>query len=771
MESPQKKSLRLLFDEQRPISVPRYQRAYAWESAEIEDLVLDIDRTIARREVEEAADLHFLGGVVMVRVDDPTFGTTVRWEIVDGQQRLATISILIRLITAAYEAIHDASEAEAEKSSDPDLRADLEGVAGRAGVMANELREQVLLHKFRDRDHGTEWWEPRLTLSEVDRDYFRSLVDPQESALSPTAESHQRMRAARSRLERKLVRPILLRNDLSGQQKLERLQRLERAALDYSYVVHIYSTNRHEAYQLFSILNDRGRSLSDGDLLRTRSLELLREHETMQAGVADSWESVLRNAVNSVDAYLRAYYASHSGARAPTRSLFDKFSEAFFPVEVEDEGQARLHAERIGNIASNYEHYASIADSKWPYAEPTASSWAQKRLERLIGVLGRSGDIPILLAARETKEEAFFADLVDELERLAFRYAAVRGHSGTFSEALYHESAKLRRAPDEYDIAQLERGIGVLVATRAPEEAFKAGLRPFLTYSPTSAAVNRRIKHALTTIDDYWRAFDRDDRRVPNREAPYDLDQVQVEHVYPQHPQRGHELAELTDLVHDLGNLAFWQGDENRLASNKPYVDEDSDNSKKPDLASAKAALTIEAGSHDAWTAETVRTRRDGLLDRLTWIYQLPEETLAAARLANRKFWVVYHELEPMSQVYSDVKGESYHFPRSIPNGTRIQEGDILLPFCSIQGENRFFGAGLAGEIEEDSEGYKVAYYSRYLDVEPHKPFSELPADPRTNTRNAINAGSVDLFRAVVGEIPNLDSLPAVANFANSSAV
>ena len=33
METPQKKPLRLLFDEQRPISVPRYQRAYANEMA------------------------------------------------------------------------------------------------------------------------------------------------------------------------------------------------------------------------------------------------------------------------------------------------------------------------------------------------------------------------------------------------------------------------------------------------------------------------------------------------------------------------------------------------------------------------------------------------------------------------------------------------------------------------------------------------------------------------------------------------------------------
>lgn len=288
-------------------------------------------------------------------------------------------------------------------------------------------------------------------------------------------------------------------------------------------------------------------------------------------------------------------------------------------------------------------------------------------------------------------------------------------------------------------------------------------------YSPTSAAVNRRIKHALTTIDDYWRAFDRHDRRAPNREAPYDLDQVQIEHVYPQRAQRGYEDPTLGELVHDLGNLAFWQGDENRLASNKPYLGEDTDNSKKPDLQGARAELTREAGSHDAWTATLVRERRERMLDRLLWIYDVPPETRAAARLANRKFWLVFHELEPANKLYSDVRGESYHFPRTIPNGSQIQEGDVLLPFCSIDEQNRVFGVGLIGEVQEDSDGYKIAYYSRYIDLDPPTPFSALASEPRGNRRNAINGVTVEVFRMIAARVSDLDALPAVPGFAPTS--
>src|SRR5207237_5731803 len=110
---------------------------------------------------------------------------TIRWEIVDGQQRLATVTILVRLLDDAYQAIRETSDDEASSSSDLEATAAHEAMAGRARVAANDLREQVLLHKFRDRDRGTEQWEPRLTLSEIDKAYFRSLIDPDAGAVPP----------------------------------------------------------------------------------------------------------------------------------------------------------------------------------------------------------------------------------------------------------------------------------------------------------------------------------------------------------------------------------------------------------------------------------------------------------------------------------------------------------------------------------------------------------------------------------------------------------
>jgi len=69
------------------LSVPIYQRSYAWEDKHILDLFSDIANAIANGENE-----YFIGSIVTTKNNTP------RPEVVDGQQRLATATILIAAI-------------------------------------------------------------------------------------------------------------------------------------------------------------------------------------------------------------------------------------------------------------------------------------------------------------------------------------------------------------------------------------------------------------------------------------------------------------------------------------------------------------------------------------------------------------------------------------------------------------------------------------------------------------------------------------------------
>lgn len=67
--------------------VPAYQRSYAWETEHVEALLQDIHEAIKNKESE-----YFLGSLVVTGPHDG------KHEVVDGQQRLTTISLLVAAI-------------------------------------------------------------------------------------------------------------------------------------------------------------------------------------------------------------------------------------------------------------------------------------------------------------------------------------------------------------------------------------------------------------------------------------------------------------------------------------------------------------------------------------------------------------------------------------------------------------------------------------------------------------------------------------------------
>ena len=85
--------------------IPRYQRAYAWEEKEIEQLIDDIcDDNDPKRD-------YYIGSLIVAR---RKAGDGVEYEVIDGQQRLTTIYLLLRcLLDEGYFSRGEVSVGEA----------------------------------------------------------------------------------------------------------------------------------------------------------------------------------------------------------------------------------------------------------------------------------------------------------------------------------------------------------------------------------------------------------------------------------------------------------------------------------------------------------------------------------------------------------------------------------------------------------------------------------------------------------------------------------
>lgn len=71
--------------------IPRYQRPYSWNKENLKELISDIENS------KGESDGHFIGAIIRCEKHNES-----KWDIIDGQQRLTSISILLAALRDIY---------------------------------------------------------------------------------------------------------------------------------------------------------------------------------------------------------------------------------------------------------------------------------------------------------------------------------------------------------------------------------------------------------------------------------------------------------------------------------------------------------------------------------------------------------------------------------------------------------------------------------------------------------------------------------------------
>ncbi|HMN13252.1 MAG TPA: DUF262 domain-containing protein, partial [Bellilinea sp.] len=431
---PEKLRLGDLLHQRIPFKVPKYQRTFAWEQPEIEDFAKDL-RALYRARSEGRQHLHFFGGLVSVERDAPGTISGRIFEVVDGQQRLTSFILTISLLVDSFLELKQEAEASGNLE-----------VARNSEQYANDTRDSYLYyHELITNERFL-----RMMLSAADNDFFVDLIEKRDPR--PVRQSHHRLVDAldclRGDLISHVVQPEPSLPALEVAEKFTRLQQLRMSILEDCYVILIKSDNRNEAYRLFAVLNDRGKTLSDGDLLRSHTLEILEGFEAHQERVEKCWDEILDHKGDEINSFLRPYSPSHQGDRSPSRDLADSYRESFFPFDPPvslTPSQATDIVQRVRNLDDESQTYFDLVAGRWPYPEPGVSQWDRDRLKRLILVLKHTLCLPLLLSAARLLPENMFAELVHLMERFSFRYITIVGAHPTRLANCYYSNAKAIR--------------------------------------------------------------------------------------------------------------------------------------------------------------------------------------------------------------------------------------------------------------------------------------------------------------------------------------
>ncbi|HEY9602809.1 MAG TPA: DUF262 domain-containing protein, partial [Allocoleopsis sp.] len=216
-------SLRNLLEGTKQFQIPLFQRPYSWKKENWEALWEDLMSLYK----DEVKGFYFLGPIVTQSAPGTAEGISP-YIVIDGQQRLTTLTILLAVLRNSL------------KKSDPS--------------MAQEVDELYLINKFKKDDDIY-----KVLPTQDDREVYKSII--QSKKLKDIKKEGQ-IYDAYSFFDKKLKKPDPEEEIILDYGKFKAIV-LERLLL-----VNITSDESDNPYLIFESLNNKGEELTQADLVR-----------------------------------------------------------------------------------------------------------------------------------------------------------------------------------------------------------------------------------------------------------------------------------------------------------------------------------------------------------------------------------------------------------------------------------------------------------------------------------------------------------------------
>ncbi|GAA4273610.1 DUF262 domain-containing protein [Aquimarina gracilis] len=582
--------------------VPKYQRSYAWESPELEDYLKDLEETYNRRRSGNPIN-HFFGGMVSVESTVTGVVNQKRHELVDGQQRCATFVLTIAAVIRVYRDLLALTKSSGDTVNENIIQSRIDRLTTRFIEFSQEVNRQTRVVES-------------LILSNADSQFFRDLIrglDP-----IPSRESHRRIKLVYDSLISKIE--ALMPSSSSIVDKLDSLE-IFQLVIDSDFsIIHIVTYNTQEAYKLFQVLNDRGKSLTEGDLLRAKTLELLEGFQPQQNSTESYWDDILKDKSKSTENFLRWIYQSYDGRRAGRNSLFDDFLSKFYPQHSNASisiTEANQILSTTNTILDEIQTARKISAGTWPYSNTRRpiTAWDRNRLNLLIRELGLTVSIPILLASYKLGERKF-SEMTQVLELFLFKYKVLCNAHIEAAVTVFHKHCLLIRVnPATYDVLDFRTDLNILMNSKVTLTQYRAALDG-LSYKVGGG--NKPLKYLLMTLEHYKRWYDQGASGNPicmDKTRVYDFASTTIEHVYPRNAIGTNIDNNLEPFKNSLENLTFMGPTDNVAGSN------DSFNVKRTIFIASSVGLNTEIGNLTQWTTTELATRKTLLKDMACAIF------------------------------------------------------------------------------------------------------------------------------------------------------
>lgn len=547
-----------IFSSDFDYSIPAYQRPYAWTEEETEILFDDLYGFYTDESAEES---YFLGSIVLIKDDDKPAS-----EVIDGQQRLTTLTILLAALT---------SKLSGEEKSD-----------FKTYIIEPGRASQGIASK------------PRLCLRPRDSDFFMKYIQSMDFDALQKLDADNQDTEAKTNIIKNTR--LLLQKIEAVLKTPEQITAFGAFLVQRCFLVVVSTPTKASAFRVFSVMNSRGMSLLVTDIIKADIIGAIPDSEKQK--YTDKWEEMeaelTRTGFNDLFSQIRMITMKVKAKK----SLQEEFYKFVLP-DVDDKTSVSF----IDTVLEPFsEAYSVIKSSEY---SSSSGADAVNDILRWLNRIDNSDWLPVAMLYYVKKSDDAIAmnAFLRKLERLA---AFMRACSWDVNHRIERYASVLKELES---ITDDTFGNAIELTNDEIDEFLKT-----LNSDMYTMVANKR-NYLILRLDSF----------VSDGAAKYDAKILTIEHVLPQTVKPGSEWdilwpdeAERAQWLHKIGNLLPLTKRHNSEAQNYDFAIK-KDKYFKGKSGTTTYALATQVLNFQEWTPDIVKQRQKELIRKYTDCWKL----------------------------------------------------------------------------------------------------------------------------------------------------
>lgn len=542
--------------------MPQFQRDYSWKEEQWEDLWLDLFELTEGRSPQ-----HYMGSIVLMQGQEFEVFT-----IIDGQQRIATLSILILAVIARLREL-------AGKGIESEANMERAAVLRNSFIGAKQAGSLLETSKLRLNSHDDDFYQG--TLVQLDKPANERSLGNSEKLLW----------GAFKYFSRKIAQ------DLGRYSGRDLAEWLELKVSVHLLFIQVVVEDDIGAYTIFETLNARGLELTASDLIKNYLMSLVAtKGKGDLSHILRRWHRLSARLGNRrLPEFLRHYFNSHFPYIRQER-LFRRIREKFTT--------ASEAISLVSDLEKASISYDALQDADHEFWLDFPGAADQVRALVLFGV---SQYKPVALAAIRRLEPDAVVRVLRDCVTLSFRFNIISRLGTHELERLYNEVALGIESGELTTPASIRKR---LMPVYVDDDQFKADFEIFR--QPTTNEGKKILRYILCELE----------RERSQRDLSWNNTTATIEHILPDNLTETWEKVFSEEnhirFVDRLGNYALLEKGKNKDAGQKVFSE------KAIVFAGSQYQLTADLAANDEWDPAVLSQRQRELAKIAARVWSFP---------------------------------------------------------------------------------------------------------------------------------------------------